>query len=420
MKGKAFGLKLVGGWLTAIAVVLAMVSIASAQETIKIAYIEPLSGPFANVGDAGLKHFRYKAEVMNKAGGILGQQIEIVPFDNKGSPQESLTVLRQIADQGISYITQGNGSHVAGALISGVNRHNARNPNKILYLNYAAVDPALTESECSFWHFRFDANSEMKLEALTSFMAELPEVKKVFLINMDYAHGQQISQATKRLLPQKNPKIQIVGDILHPIGKVKDFSPYIAQIKSSGADSVITGNWGNDLTLLVKAAADASLNVNFYTYYAGGLGVPTAVGEAGEGRLFQITEFHPNLPLEKNKPEVYEFTDPFHAKYPEIDWYYGRIGTQMDMLKKAMEQVKSTDPTKVAFVMEGMTMETPYGEVLMRQIDHQLLQPLFISVFTKEAKHKTENTQFGWKTVAEFTASETATPTSCVMKRPKQ
>jgi len=260
----------------------------------------------------------------------------------------------------------------------------------------------------------------MKLEVLTEYMAKSPEVKKVFLINMDYAHGQQISQAAKRLLPQKNPDIQIVGDILHPIGKVKDFSPYIAQIKASRADSVITGNWGNDLTLLVKAAADANLNVKFYTYYGGGLGVPTAVGEAGEGRLFQITEFHPNLPLDKNKPEVYDFTEPFHKKYPEIDWYYGRITTQIEMLKKAMEQADSTDPTKVAFALEGMRMDTPYGEVIMRQIDHQLLQPLFISVFTKDAKHKTENTDFGWKTVAEFSADETATPTSCAMKRPQQ
>jgi len=150
MRRKAFGLKLVVGWLIAMVGVLALASLAVAQDTIRIAFIEPLSGPFANVGDAGLKHFRYQLEVMNKQGGILGKQIEVVPFDNKGSPQESLTVLRQIADQGISYITQGNGSHVAGALISGVNRHNARSPNKILYLNYAAVDPALTESECSF------------------------------------------------------------------------------------------------------------------------------------------------------------------------------------------------------------------------------------------------------------------------------
>ncbi|HEX5515472.1 MAG TPA: ABC transporter substrate-binding protein, partial [Gammaproteobacteria bacterium] len=164
METAKIGTKKLGKLLLTALGALAIMSSASGQDTIKIAYIEPLSGPFANVGDAGLKHFRYKAEVMNKAGGILGKQIEIVPFDNKGSPQETLTILRQVADQKIQYITQGNGSHVAGALVEGVEKHNQRNPNKILYLNYAAVDPTLTESKCSFWHFRFDANSEMKLE----------------------------------------------------------------------------------------------------------------------------------------------------------------------------------------------------------------------------------------------------------------
>ena len=72
------------------------------------------------------------------------------------------------------------------------------------------------------------------------------------------------------MLAAKRPDIQIVGDELHPLLKITDFAPYIAKIKASGADSVITGNWGQDFALLLKAAADAGLKVNWYTYYAGG------------------------------------------------------------------------------------------------------------------------------------------------------
>jgi branched-chain amino acid transport system substrate-binding protein len=419
MRTKKAARHLLGGILLAAASTLGVMSAAGAQDTIKIGLIDPMSGPMGNTGDLSLKHFRYKAEQMNAQGGILGKQIEIVPFDNKGSPQEALTILRQAADQGISYITQGNGSHVSAALISGVERHNARNPNKILFMNFAGVDPALTEAQCSFWHFRFDAHSEMKLEVLTEYMANSPEVKKVFLINQDYAHGHQISKDTKRLLPQKNADIEIVGDILHPIGRVKDFAPYIAQIKASGADSVITGNWGNDMTLLIKAAADANLNAKFYTYYAGGLGAPAALGASGEGRVFQVTEYHRNLPLEQGKLDVYDFTLPFDERFAPIDWYYGRVGTQMDMLKLAMEKANSTEPTRVAFALEGLKIDTPFGEAHMRELDHQLLQPLFISMLTKDVKYDAEQSGFGFKTIAEATADETATPSSCVMKRPK-
>src|SRR5699024_5876999 len=380
---------------------------------------EPMSGPLANVGDAGLKHFRYKIEKMNEAGGVLGRKLEVIPYDNKGSPQEALVILRKIADEGISFITQGNGSHVASALITALNRHNSRNPNKILYFNYAAVDPSLTTSECSFWHFSFDANSAMKLNLFNDFIANSEDAKKVFLINMDYAHGHQISDIVRRELPKKNADIEIVGNAFHPIGKVKDFSPYISQIRSSGADTVITGNWGNDLSLLIRAAASANLNVKFYTYYGGGLGSPSSVGKAGEGRVVQITEYHRNLPLELEQEEVYDFVLPFDEKNGKIDWYYGRIGTQMDMLKAAIEKADSVDPVKVALALEGMTYETPFGEVTMRKEDHQLLQPLFISGLTKDAKYDAEQSGLGFVTVESYTAEETALPVSCDMQRPE-
>ena len=150
----------------------ALLATAAQAQTVKIAYIDPLSGPFANVGEQGLAEFRFAVDRINKSGVLGKMKLEIVPFDNKVSPQESLNQLKRVIDQDIRYITQGNSSAVAGALLEAVNRHNERNPGKeIVYLNYAAVDPAYTNEKCSFWHFRFDANSDMKMESLTTFMA---------------------------------------------------------------------------------------------------------------------------------------------------------------------------------------------------------------------------------------------------------
>ena len=149
------------------------------------------------------------------------------------------------------------------------------------FSNYAAVDPVLTNDKCNFWHFRFDADVDMKMQGLTNAMAARKSIKKVYLINQDYSFGQGVSKAAREMLAAKRPDVQIVGDDLHPLGKVKDFSPYVAKIKASGADSVITGNWGNDMLLLVKAGKDAGLNVDYFTYYSGGLGLPETIGEAG-------------------------------------------------------------------------------------------------------------------------------------------
>lgn len=400
-----------------------MVASITANAQVKIAYIDPLSGPFANVGEGGLKQFREVAEIdINQKGGVNGQKIEIVAIDNKGSPQETLVALKNATDQGIRYVTQGNGSGAAAALLDGVNKWNARNPDKtVLYLNYAAVDPTLTNEKCSFWHFRFDAHAGMKIEAITNYLKTQSNVKKVFIIGQNYAHGQQVSAYTKAMLKAKRPDIQIVGDDLHPIGTVKDFSPYIAKIKASGADTVVTGNWGNDMSLLAKAAKDAGLQAKFYTFYAGGLGTPAAIGAAGEGKVIQVTEWHMNIAnngLEK-------FALDFDKKYSpngQMDFYYGRVNTMMDMLAAAMNKAKSNDPKAVALALEDMTFKSGYGDVYMRRGDHQLVQPLFLSVMAKAGaqgvKHDVEKTGYGFKTIANMSLKEADQPNTCVMERP--
>ena len=395
---------------------------ATAQEVLRIAYVDPLSGPFANVGEAGLKHFQFMADELNRRNAAPGVKFEVVGFDNKVSPQETLNVFKQIVDRGIRYVTQGNSSAVAVALSDAVQKHNERNPGKeIVYLNYAAVDPDLTNSKCHFFHFRLDANSDMKMEALTTELAKNQKIKKVYLINQNYSFGQAVTRAAKADLKRKRPDIEIVGDDLHPLGQVKDFAPYVAKMKAAGADTVITGNWGNDMSLLVKAAKDAGLNVTFYTYYAGFAGVPTAVGEAGIDRLKQITEWHTNVPSK----ELERVNAEFKKKY-NLDWWFLRVHTGMNMLAEAAKRAKSTDPVKVAQQLSGMKYTTEFGEVEMRAADHQMIQPLYISTFvrsaakggSKDVKYDVENTGLAFRTDVRIEPYVSAQPTSCQMKRP--
>jgi len=427
--------KHVNAWLCAAAFCAS--GAALAQETVKIAYIDPLSGTFGNVGEAGLKQFQFVIDDINKRNLTGGPKLEVVGFDNKMSPQESLNALKQVTDRGIRYITQGNGSSVAGALIDAVNKHNERNPKQsVLFLNYAAVDPDFTNSKCSFWHFRWDANSDMKMEAMTTYMAKDSKIKNVYLINMNYSFGQAVSRAAKEYLARKRPDIKIVGDDMHPIGQVKDFAPYVAKIRAAGADTVITGNWGPDMELLIKAAKDAGLSIPFYTYYGGGLGALQATGEAGEGKVKQVTEWHANVV--PNKTE--KFANAFNKKYggPPNDYYfyYLRVNNQMYMLAEAIKQAKSADPLKVALKLEGMKYQGDMGEIEMRAADHQVIQPLFISTIAKayrdpkgdpkskfkgtdkEVKYDQDNSGYGFKTDTRIEGYVTAQPTSCQMKRP--
>ena len=390
-------------------------ALAQKGETVKIAWIDPLSGLMASVGQNQLKSYQFVAEKLN-ANNPAGVKFEIISIDNKLSPAESLNALKSAADQGVRYIVQGLGSGAAGALVDAVNKHNERNPGKeIVFLNYAAVDPDLTNSKCSFWHFRLDADTSMKMEALTTFIKDQKDVSKVYLINQNYAHGQQVSKFAKENLKRKRPDIQIVGDDLHPLAQVRDFAPYVAKIKASGADTVITGNWGSDLALLVKAANDAGLSAKFYTYYANFGGTPTALGKAAEGRIYQVGYGHYNLGG-VNAQLVGEFKKRFND-----DFYSSATYSALVMLSNGMAQAKSTDPVKVAKVMEGMKFKSFNGEVEMRKTDHQLQQPLFIAQWAKvDAKNNydVEGTGMTFVPVKAFDAYVSSTPTSCQMKRP--
>src|SRR5690349_4639286 len=365
----------------------------SVMADVKIAFIDPLSGGGAATGILAQKTHQFYIDAINAAGGLNGEKLELLSFDNKVNPQESLIQLKRAIDDGARYVVQGNGSGVALALTDAVQKYNERNPGKeVVYLNYAAVDPALTNEKCSFWHFRFDADADMKMAALTDVMARDKSIARVYLINQDYSFGKAVAVAASKMLAEKRPDIKIVGDELHPLQKVNDFSPYVAKIKAAGTDTVITGNWSNDMVLLIKAGKDAGLKVAWETYYGGSPGAVTAIGEAGVESLKQVSEWHRNA-----TPELDASVAAFAKKYPgkENEYAYWRAKTMWEMFAAAAKKAGSNDPAKVARALEGMKMQTALGEVEMRADNHQILPPLFVSTLVKGVKHDSEDTGLG-------------------------
>jgi branched-chain amino acid transport system substrate-binding protein len=409
----------IGGFMSlpkfiALALCAGLSGTAHAAATIKLAFLDPLSGPFANVGELGLKHLQHAVDEVNARGGV---KFEIISFDSKANAQESLVMFKQITDRGIPFVIQGNSSAVAGALVDAVAKHNQRSPEQpIVYLNYGAVDPALTNDKCTFTHFRFDAHVDMKMEGLTNHLKLNPAIKKVYLINQDYAFGHAFRKAAVEMLGRKRPDIKIVGDDLHPLGKVKDFAPYVAKIKAAGADTVLTGNWGADIQLLIKAGKDAGMKVNWYTYYIGTGGSITAIGDAGVDVVKQITAWHPNIDRNLAETRAVEF----EKKY-KIDYYWHSVPTMVEMLAIAATKANSEHPLKIARALEGLKFDSVTGEVMMRADDHQLIMPLYVSTLTKadgkKIKYDQENTGYGFKTDARLELKDVILPTSCRMKR---
>ena len=407
----------------ALASLLALSGAAQAQQpTYKIAYIDPLSGPFANVGELMLMHTQYAIEEINAKGGVLGgTRLQLLQFDSKLSAQESQSALQAAIDQGArAIVTGGSGSSVVTALVQSVARWNQRNPGKeLIVLNHSSIDPEMTGKGCSFWHFQTEANTAMKMKALANYIKKTPDVKKVYLLNQDYAHGKQWASYGRQLVSLARPDIQFVGETLHPIGRVKDFAPYIANIKQSGADSVITGNWGQDMTLLQKAAGDAGYNLRYFNHSAGSVpGTVLAVSQAKVGQLTWVAEWHPG---QADTPKADALAKAYKAKTGK-DFLAPRIDMTPRLLALAINKAGSADTVKVARALEDLSFDSVVGTVRMRAEDHQLLLPQVVNTIApvdgKAVKTGWEGTNYGFRTDAVYTGNELAQGTDCKMVRP--
>jgi branched-chain amino acid transport system substrate-binding protein len=392
---------------------------------IPLALIEGMSGPFANAGAAVERNLRFGVEQVNAQGGVKladgAHPFELVVLDSKGSTEEALVQLRAAADRHIGYVMQGNSSAVAAALIGAIDKQNSREPgNRELFLNYSADDPALTNANCSFWHFRFDAHAGMRMDALADVIQRDRAVKKVYLLNQDYSFGHDVSSLARSALAAKRPDITVVGDEFHPIGRVKDFAPYIAKIRASGADAVITGNWGSDLTLLVKAAREQGLDTTFYTFYGNSLGAPAALGDAGVKHVIAVADWHPNAGGAASDA----WYAAFRARFPSAgdDYPVLRMPLMIETLAAAMHRAGSADPTAVARALEGIKFDNGFHASWLRADDHQLIQPLYVMEMDKAGtpgvKFDNEGSGYGFRTVLAVPSARTVAPTVCKMKRP--
>ena len=395
---------------------------------IKIAMVESLSGPFANTGEAVHRNIHWAIERVNARGGVQlplaaggARPLVLERYDSKGQNEEALSALRAAIDDGAQVILQGNSSSTAAVLIEAINKHNEREPGKrVLFLNYSAVDPILTNEKCSFWHFRFDAHADMRMAALMEVLRGDKGLQKVYLIGQDYSFGQAVLREAKKQLAAQRPDVTVVGDELHPIGRVKDFAPYAVKIKSSGAQAVITGNWGNDLTLLVKAARDVGYEGSFYTFYGNALGAPAAIGDAGIGKVVAVADWLPNVPTAQSEA----FYQSFRARFPrpQDDYVHMRMQLMVEALAQSIERAGSTDVLAIARQMESANVQLSGQSGAMRGADHQFQQTLVVGVMDKQGapgvKFDVEGSGYGFRVVRQIPAARAQQPHSCQMQRP--
>lgn len=390
-------------------------------EPVKIGVIETLSGPQAASGLMYRAAARYAVEKMNAEGGWNGQPVQLLEYDNQGGPAGAADKLKAAIADGVHMVVQGASSAVGGQITEDVRKHNLRNAGKeIVYLNVGAEALELTGEKCHFHHFRMTGNAQVRVKSLVLAMKQANTLgTRVYSINQNYSWGQDMEQAIVDNAGAGG--YQVVEKTLHDVGKIQDFAPYVAKIGAAKAETVMTGNWSNDLLLLMKATRAAGLKARFGTTF---LDQPGNIGNAGDLALGHFIAHTFNA--EAGGAEADRFMADYKAKTGRLP-----AGTEPQTvygLAMVAEALKNTKPgnggafsvNAFARALEGAKIRTPMGEISVRAADHQALLPMVVSTVTKDAKYKVDDTDMGFKPVKVVSPAEGASPVqaSCKMQRP--
>lgn len=392
----------------------------AAAAPVKIGLIETLSGPQASSGLTYRTAARYAVEKINAAGGWNGEPVQLVEYDNQGGPTGAADKLKAAIADGVQLVVQGASSAVGGQITEDVRKHNLRNPGKeIVYLNVGAEALDLTGEKCHFHHFRFSGNAQVRTKPLVLAMKQAGALgTRAYAINQNYSWGQDMEKA---IVDNAAPGgYQVVEKTLHDVNKIQDFSPYVTKIGAANVDTVMTGNWSNDLLLLMKASKAAGMKARFGTVF---LDQPGNLANAGESALghFVVHTFN----AEAGGAEGESFVADYKARTghvpvfiePQTVFGLAMVG---DALKRVKPEGGALNVNAFAKALETATVKTPIGALSMRAADHQALLPIVVSTVTKDAKYKVDDTDMGFKPVKVFSADEAATPaqSSCRMQRP--
>ena len=204
---------------------------------------------------------------------------------------------------------------------------------------------------------------------------------------------------------------------------VKDFLPYAAKIKASGAQAVLTGNWGNDLTRLVKAAREVGFDGTFYTFYGNALGAPAAMGEAGIGKVIAVADWFPNVPTRESEAFYQSFRQRFPN--PADDYVHMRMQLMIESLAQAIERAGAAGPVNAASIaaqLEKAEVTLAGQTARMRAADHQFQQPLAVAVMDRQgapgAKFDVEGSGYGFRVIRNLAPQQAEQPHRCNMVRP--
>jgi urea transport system substrate-binding protein len=328
---------------------------AAAAGEFKIGLFAALSGPASLFGPTQKACAELATEEINKAGGILGRQIKLIPTDAGGPPAESTkSAIRLMLEENVDMFVGSHDSATREALVATIK-------GKVPYI----YTPTYEGGECAFNTYVIADTPEQQIRPSVAYMMKERGAKSVYLIGDDYVWPRKCNEHAKKYVAENGGSV--VAEEYVPFGAPNKFEEIVTRIKSAKPDMV----------LITLVGAD---NVNFNRTFAGfGLDKDIArlsllleentllgIGPDSSSNLFSSLSYYANAPGEANKKFKAAYFAKFGDKAPQLGLIgadcYGGIYCAQALATKA----GGTDAKKCMAASEGLTFPTAAGQVTMR------------------------------------------------------
>ena len=357
------------------------------SDKIKIGHLTPLTGFLGALGEYAVLGMRMAEEEINKAGGVMGRQIEVMSEDSVNPATAATKAQRMLERDGATLLFGEINSASAKTIMQVAAR------NKRLFMSVGARSDVLRGKDCNRYTFHVDIPVTVMVNAVGQALLRdnLVKGKKFFSLTSDYLFGHDLSKAAKSFFAANQGSL--IGDELIPTDAT-DFSPYLLKIRQARPDVVSTNLGGNQVTNFVKQYAEFGL-----PYPVVGFNLNTAdAWAAGDGNLGGIwpTVWHHDLDVPGSKAFVAASMKK-HGKRPENHAWIEYVS--LKILAQAINATKSTDTEKLIAYFETQAefdlLKARKG--YFRSWDHQLVQEAYpFTVKPKgQAKDKQDFLAFG-------------------------
>ena len=327
---------------------VSLVFAASANAQIKIAVAGPMTGEYAAFGQQMKAGAEMAVADINKAGGVLGQQIVLEIGDDACDPKQAVSVANQLAGKGVKFVA----GHFCSS--SSIPASKVYAEEGVLQISPASTNPTFTDK--GDWNtFRTCGRDDQQGKVAGDYMAKNFANRKIAILHDNSAYGKGLADETKKALNAKGVK-EAIYTAYTP--KERDYSALVSRLKQAGVEVIYVGGYHTEAGLILRQSREQGMQATL----VGGDALVTnefwqIAGDAGNGTLMTFASDPRRRPTAA--AVVKEFKDKGIDPEGYVLYTYAAIQAWADAAKKA----GSTDPKKVAAALHAGTWATVLGPI---------------------------------------------------------